>query len=255
MLRDTSTRHGWSPTDMSLDRIWPVAGWRAPRYLLATLVMIPITLVLGTLLLSTELDVAVLTGVAVMAVVAFALVRHVARPTLDSPVRFDLAEIRTRRRRRRLATGLIVGLTFGLAVGCLVGFGYGLPAGLSVGLLVGLTIGLTIGKAGAFTGEISAIDRPSTLLRQSLSFELMRWLAYGRAFGLPVALFGLIVDTRWPRYWIAVALGRLQGVMPARPARFLDWAYGAGLLRISGAAVQFRHREFQDWLANHPQVP
>jgi hypothetical protein len=26
---------------------------------------------------------------------------------------------------------------------------------------------------------------------------------------------------------------------------FLDWPYEAGLVRLSGIAVQFRHREFQ----------
>jgi hypothetical protein len=36
----------------------------------------------------------------------------------------------------------------------------------------------------------------------------------------------------------------------ARPVgfgAFLDWAAGAGLLRVSGIAYQFRHRQLQDW--------
>ncbi|MEU0932452.1 NACHT domain-containing protein [Embleya sp. NPDC005971] len=51
---------------------------------------------------------------------------------------------------------------------------------------------------------------------------------------------------------------------PTRPGRyrpddthrrlgaFLHWSYGAGLLRISGIAYQFRHRELQNWLASRP---
>ena len=30
---------------------------------------------------------------------------------------------------------------------------------------------------------------------------------------------------------------------------FLDWAHDAGLLRVSGVAYQFRHRQLQEWLA------
>ncbi|NBE94510.1 MULTISPECIES: hypothetical protein [unclassified Nonomuraea] len=34
--------------------------------------------------------------------------------------------------------------------------------------------------------------------------------------------------------------------------RARTWWFGAGLLRISGTAYQFRHRELQDYLAAHP---
>lgn len=39
---------------------------------------------------------------------------------------------------------------------------------------------------------------------------------------------------------------------PFRLARFLDWSCDAGLMRFSGPAYQFRHRELQLWLAAHP---
>lgn len=35
-----------------------------------------------------------------------------------------------------------------------------------------------------------------------------------------------------------------------RPARFLDWAHAAGLLRLSGIGIRFRHRELQTWLTD-----
>ncbi|GEB59957.1 NACHT domain-containing protein [Streptomyces gardneri] len=40
--------------------------------------------------------------------------------------------------------------------------------------------------------------------------------------------------------------------VPLRLARFLDWSVSAGLMRTSGVAYQFRHREFQEWLVRNP---
>jgi hypothetical protein len=50
---------------------------------------------------------------------------------------------------------------------------------------------------------------------------------------------------------VGISLARRKGKLPDRPARFLDWAYEAGLLRLSAGEVQFRHRELQDWLVRH----
>ncbi len=44
------------------------------------------------------------------------------------------------------------------------------------------------------------------------------------------------------------AVDAVDLAVPARPAVFLDWAYSAGLMRLSGIGIQFRHREFQTWL-------
>ncbi|MFE5791033.1 NACHT domain-containing protein [Streptomyces sp. NPDC056503] len=43
--------------------------------------------------------------------------------------------------------------------------------------------------------------------------------------------------------------------LPLRLGSFLDRCVAAGLLRTSGAAYQFRHREFQEWLVRHPEPP
>jgi hypothetical protein len=40
-------------------------------------------------------------------------------------------------------------------------------------------------------------------------------------------------------------------MLPFRTGSFLNWAYKAGLLRLSGSAYQFRHRELQQWLTTH----
>jgi hypothetical protein len=37
-------------------------------------------------------------------------------------------------------------------------------------------------------------------------------------------------------------------LMPPRPAAFLDWAHGAGLIRATGNDDQFRHSALRDWL-------
>ncbi|MCX4904830.1 hypothetical protein [Streptomyces sp. NBC_00878] len=53
------------------------------------------------------------------------------------------------------------------------------------------------------------------------------------------------------RYVVFLCCSR--GRLPWRLGAFLHWAYGAGLLRISGTAYQFRHRELQDWLTARPR--
>ena len=84
-------------------------------------------------------------------------------------------------------------------------------------------------------------------------------LKVGLASGLGLALvgglsFGLAT---WLRYLIGCWVARRQGKLPPRVGQFLDWAYRAELLRMSGTATQFRHRELQAWLigsaANLPE--
>lgn len=92
----------------------------------------------------------------------------------------------------------------------------------------------------------------------SLAFSLTAGIAAGWAmgpwFGLGLALAALagvvVVADAWMRYIVLILCTR--GLLPWRLAGFMDWAYSAGLLRISGTAYQFRHRELQDWLAANP---
>ncbi|MEU6349810.1 hypothetical protein ABZ896_10850 [Streptomyces sp. NPDC047072] len=46
---------------------------------------------------------------------------------------------------------------------------------------------------------------------------------------------------------------RNRGQLPWDLAPFLHWSHEAGLLRLSGSAYEFRHRELQDWLAANPE--
>ncbi|MBU2665456.1 NACHT domain-containing protein [Actinoplanes bogorensis] len=82
----------------------------------------------------------------------------------------------------------------------------------------------------------------------------------GWSYRLQVFCVGLMLGvllrsaSPWPRYLIAVHRLSRAGLFPRRPTRFLDWAYDAGLVRLSGIAVQFRHREFQAWLSRTPDA-
>jgi hypothetical protein len=50
------------------------------------------------------------------------------------------------------------------------------------------------------------------------------------------------------RYGTASVLFACTDVLPARPARFFEWARNAGLLRVTGVAYQIRHDTYQEWL-------
>lgn len=176
-----------------------------------------------------------------------------------------------------LAGGLVFGLLCaagsGLFVGLVAGVSQGVVGGSVIGIVGGVVIGIIVRCAGVRT-----IDRPSRLFRKSLlsdaaviySITMVLalgpavWLAWwsGAALGSAVVMTGMaalsgiavgswvfLLASRWPRYWIAVAIAARRGLLPPRPAAFLDWAYTAGLFRISGIAVQFRHHELQEWLA------
>lgn len=302
--------HGGSPSDLRLDRLWPAAGWRAPRYA-ATGVT---TTVAGALLAFGVLarwppDMLPVLGMAVLVVV---LAWLASRPVIGLR-RLDLPGLRTRAGRRRIGRFLTVGFTAGLVGGLalsllspLDGLGDRFLITLGFGAL-GSASALTIGLGSGPAARPTAIDRPARLVQQGivqiitaiitviltlilgntlglglsngavsvlvaglgtgLAIGLVIGLAGGLASGLavglnsgsavdlPFAVVALVVgltfvaNSPWPRYLFATLFLARRGDLPGRPAAFLDWAYQAGLMRLSGIAVQFRHREFQTWLA------
>lgn len=124
-------------------------------------------------------------------------------------------------------------------------FCHGLKAGVVGALVAGLAalfaILLVIGLAGGLAVGLAVVPNS------------------GSGVGLPFAVVSLVIglifaaNSPWLRYMFAAMLLAHRGDLPRRPAVFLDWAYQAGLMRLSGIAVQFRHREFQTWLANRDQ--
>jgi hypothetical protein len=57
------------------------------------------------------------------------------------------------------------------------------------------------------------------------------------------------------RYLAFLLCSRAKKQLPLALGTFLDWAYTARLLRLSGTGYQFRHRELQQWLVRHPAPP
>ncbi|MFD0361603.1 NACHT domain-containing protein [Nocardia sp. GCM10030253] len=64
--------------------------------------------------------------------------------------------------------------------------------------------------------------------------------------------FGLWWSRASVRYGIARALLIRGSRFTWRPSPFLDWARSSGLLRVTGAAYQFRHQTYQQWLLSEP---
>lgn len=67
-------------------------------------------------------------------------------------------------------------------------------------------------------------------------------------FGLMAAALRWVSDFGGGRRYLVFLLC-LRKQLPYRLGRFLRWSHEGGLLRTSGGAYQFRHREFQRWVA------
>ncbi|MFJ4814480.1 NACHT domain-containing protein [Streptomyces sp. NPDC088801] len=153
------------------------------------------------------------------------------------------------------------------------GLGVGLAAGLLGGLAVGITGWLASWPHAARPREESTNgifdwfgDRIKDLLefiiKDLLGFIVRAVvpdpaLAVGLVVGLTTGIAGGLIGGRVidhfggaaRRYWVFLLCS--SGRLPFRLTRFLDWACTAGLMRYSGPAYQFRHRELQLWLAAH----
>jgi hypothetical protein len=108
-----------------------------------------------------------------------------------------------------VAVGAAVGLTAGVTAGLIAGSSIGVGGGPRFGLVVGSVVALTFG----------------------LSVGL--WPGQGRV---------------WLRYAFGVRSAARRGLLPARPAVFLDWCLDAGLMRFAGTELQSRHRRLQQAL-------
>ncbi|MFD9793641.1 NACHT domain-containing protein [Streptomyces sp. NPDC059070] len=179
------------------------------------------------------------------------LAKGLTTPVGDAPLTDPRHPVRA-----DLTVGLVAGPTLGLAyalvcaVSIILGTVYGttLTAGTVTGHPAGIhTLGagldaLATALGSAFTTGLTAG------LTDSRAFLLVGWLASGLAMGLAAGLY--LIAGAGRRYLVFLLCS--QGRLPLRLGSFFHWAYEGGLLRISGAAYQFRHRELQDWLAGHP---
>jgi hypothetical protein len=138
-------------------------------------------------------------------------------------------------------------------------------------LLGGLLFALLVGAANEIKAGISVASRsggPLTLLvrwRVGYAFTagligglvggLGGWFNAGFEGSLELGLAaglaaGLVGADGW--VWLQYGFGTLsaahRGLLPSRPARFLDWCHRVGIMRMSGNSIQFRHRELEDSL-------
>ncbi|MFE0766189.1 NACHT domain-containing protein [Streptomyces smyrnaeus] len=90
----------------------------------------------------------------------------------------------------------------------------------------------------------------SLALGALLSQSFQSWSGYGYGVGI-IGFPAFVFATRGCRRYLAFRI-HMNG-LPWRLGPFLDWCCDAGLMRVEGLAYQFRHRELQDWLKDHPQ--
>lgn len=241
-------------TDIALQRLWPLAG---PARVRNTDVFLSTLTVLLTLPLAWTTS---SPGTAVLFITLTAVTlarRNTENRSSSNPTRL-----------RNSSRTLTYGLMAGMGAGAVCGLVFGLAAGLGTGVAAGLVFGLAAGFGAGFSGEPTTVANPRVIIHHDIVYVLVAGLVAGCAVGLVIGLvygvvFGLVcglaaglgasladgsVVAR--RYCVFLLCSR--GRLPFRLARFLDWAVTAGLLRYSGPAYQFRHREFQQWLTRHP---
>lgn len=253
----------FDPADISLPVVWPAAGKTLPRFL-GALCQAVLGWGLGALAFCIQypgvLDSRFPAGTASALVVALltfvgaTAVMNTGMPVMVSELSLHLW--RTKRGRRLLLTSVLPWslLGGGALAGVVVVFSprAAPPVGIiTFGLLFLL---LSMGR------RPSAVLRPSRLVRRSVGSDLAAALLCGVAFGsmasfsgvpaVPTGILGAVLLARptWFRYLAAIVLARKENRLPWRPARLLDWAYDAGLVRLSGSGVEFRHPELRSWL-------
>ncbi len=148
---------------------------------------------------------------------------------------------------------------------------------------LGLAAGLVVGLSTTVDERLTLGQTARRIIRDDIEFAVATGLLCGLAFGISAGLgvralrpdssiFASINDGMlgalligfvvWfvaglttTRHLAASLVFRLNRTFPARPARFLDWANNAGLLRVNGTAYEIRHRTYQEWLLDPTSHP
>lgn len=174
-----------------------------------------------------------------------------------------------------------VGFRFRLGLELVDGFGYEIVLWLGIGFSLGLVGGLAGGLMRGLKGEPTTVAKPRAIIRDDMVYGLlicpMTGFLTGLLAGLLAGFPGGITDEPLAGVTFGLTAGWMVGLvvgcasgfaraarrygvfllcsrdkLPFRLAVFLDWAVTAGLLRYSGPCYQFRHRELQQWLTDHP---
>lgn len=126
---------------------------------------------------------------------------------------------------------------------------------LCVGLMLGLGLGLAPLKfvVSYAYSPCLAPSCASFAYSDISTFYIWFQATFGIAVGFLIA--GLLdADSPWLRYFVATRLLAHRRKLPRRPAKFIDWAYAASLMRMAGIVVNFRHCEIQEALARTQKV-
>ena len=171
-----------------------------------------------------------------------------------------------------LLLGLTLGIVFGLVLGLAVGLAqrpssisrpkllvaqgveHDLAVPLALGLALAAASGLAAWLAVGFTYRSSGHEFRARLdAGPLLSFAstIVLYVLSGLVCGIVIGVL-IVSGSPWPRYFVATRILARHNQLPPRLASFLDWAYAAGLLRLSGISAQFRHRELQEHLTATP---
>ncbi|MFB7359222.1 NACHT domain-containing protein [Streptomyces gardneri] len=186
-------------------------------------------------------------------------------PPLGSPMWRVGLSVSLRAHRGPILAMALIFLAFIWAVGAPDGWGgMGLPhlalAGAGIVGLLCCTIALHDSDLAAFgpsgwtrMGAATALAMVATgvILPGSAWFDPGLRLAVLLLVPATFWLIHMVIAGPWHLYYCALLTHRPR--LPLRLARFLDWSVSAGLMRTSGVAYQFRHREFQEWLVRHPE--
>ncbi|MGW7130932.1 NACHT domain-containing protein [Streptomyces bobili] len=246
-----TTAAGTEATDLVLHELWPLAGRTRIRALeafltttLTVLAALPLAWVLprshAGQLAAASAVVAVLSGVT----------------TIAAPAPMGLNNLFTTiPSRSEIVFALASGLAIGLAFGRTFGITAGLVSGLTFGLMALVTLVAGPQQPGVRRGARDVIRNDFLAgltfgLMSGLMAGLMSGLAVGPAVGAAGLVAGVAVSRRY-----AVFLLYARRHLPFRLGLFLDWAVTAGLMRYSGPSYQYRHRELQHWLRQHPHPP
>ncbi|WP_245703717.1 NACHT domain-containing protein [Streptomyces lushanensis] len=274
-----------SGTDIVLHELWPLAGTRLPRAVSTALVAALSTVGSAALLLLLPPTGTSLITYFIVGVVALGSVLTTCtawRDVWPEPVRMDLGRLRTPVGRRHFARAFVLGLASATVAGVVsaitIGSVFGLAFGLTVGLITGLVTGLAShGTPGVMDPNGVVRNDLAAWLLYSLSTFLVFGFGFSLVFGLVVGLVSLVtvavvitlasVLMHGPRTGLSTGNRGMASIryvalllctrrwgsrrLPWRLGRFLDWCYGAGLIRVAGIAYQFRHRELQEYLALH----
>ncbi|MGW6506484.1 NACHT domain-containing protein [Streptomyces niveus] len=284
--RATNNEHGYTPdeihrwlhrltpapnrlaprADISLHRLWPLAGRTRVR-ITETLLVISTLLLIGFLVTVSWVQAVLFV---IMVVTGEALGQLESSPR---PFRFDAKQVNFRRSAAVLVAWVGWGATFGfLLFAFLTRYRDGAALdGLLIGAMLAGGITAMVRIPAVAVEQPNKADTPRLIIREDVTLGLLVGMGSGLSIGLTTGLWwnfqvgaAIGLPTGLGLYLSGIGGGRSalryavflvcsSGRLPFRLARFLDWACTAGLMRYSGPSYQFRHRELQQWLAAHPE--